>query len=226
MPKRGNRSRGKRGFGWNNLSEVTVRMPFRTTFNLVSESSGFNTNYLLLTAAHLGSTASVVATCFEFFKVTKMRVRFVPGTMAVNSEAYQFAAAYSSEVEITSGPGGMSDMAQMPGFVMSDGRPMNLTVPARQLLATPLKWFRCNTTGSPAADEITQGIVFLASLLSVSSTASLTFVALVEGMVSFKNPIAPADAFSVPRALKEKPNRVGLDGSDDEKEVVHVVLPP
>lgn len=192
---RKNRNPRNRGRSFINLGGQTVRAPFRVTFNLTSESSGFNSNKLDLAPFNLGDVAHNLSFNFEWFRVVKLKIRFVPGVQAVNSEAYQFAAAYSglSGADETSGPAGMANMAQFSSFNITGGMPVNIVVPRGQLLAVANKWFRNSATDSPPVDEQVQGSIWIASQYSVSATSSLTHICLVEGEIEFRSIIEASD---------------------------------
>jgi len=213
MPRRGkNRNRGgRKGQGGFNagMASRSFIVPYSVCFNLVTTTSGFDTNNVGIHPSLLGPNAARIASCFEWYRVIKMRCKFVPGVRAVNSESYQYAVSYSGEVNSSSAPGGMTQMSEMPCFSIGDGSTISIVIPRRQLLGTAVKWWRCEFTASPPNDLLYQGVVWLASLTAVAPTASLTAVCQISGLLEFRSPIDEAD--SVPRPLSDP---------DDEKAVV------
>jgi len=205
MPRRGKgrRRHGRRGGGnglsMNNIGAMTVRVPFRVCFNLNSEAAGFNTSNLNLEPSNLGGIASHVATSFELFRVTELKLRFVPGVLAVNSESYQFGVAYSALAtgDESSGPAGMSNMAQFQCFALSGGTPVSLRIPRNILLAVSNKWYRCSTTGTSTYDEYIQGSMWLASLYGTAATNENIHVCLAEGVIEFRSPLDQSDVVPV-----------------------------
>jgi len=219
MPRRG-RNGGKRrggGGGFNSgLATQIFKMPFSICFNLVSEAVGFNTNFLIVHPLNLGPNLARISSCFDWYRVVKLRCKFVPGVHAVNSESYQFAVSYSSTPQDTSGPGGLTQMSEMPCFNMTDGATCSIVVPRRELLGVAVKWFRSQTTGTPTTSELDQGIVWLASLFGAAASTNLTHVCQVSGICEFRSPIDEADSIAIPRPLVV---------SDDDEKGVLVSLP-
>jgi len=206
--KKGRRGRSKRGGngGFVNMGGQTVTIPFRKTFNLDSEAAGFNTNSLNIYPSNLGEVADNLSLNFTWYRVVKLKIRFCPGVHAVNSESYQFAAAYNSvpTIDESSGPPGLTNMAQFPTFQMSNGEIINIVVPRKQLLSVANKWFRCTSTGSPPADEFTQGCVWIASLYGVLAASVLTHVCLVEGEIQFRSTLDASDLLRRKRLEESK----------------------
>jgi len=208
------------GLSMANVGAMTVRVPFRVSFNLVSEASGFNSNKLDIHPANLGTVANNIQKNFELYRVTELEMKFVPGTMAVNSEAYQFATAFSSlpYEDETSGPAGMTNMAQFESFNVSGGQSIRLRVPRKVLLRVPSKWYRCSTTGISVADSYIQGSAWIASLYSAAATSALTHICILEGVVDFRGIIDAGD--DVPSSLVVPSGAEEEYKKDDESCVV------
>jgi len=212
-------SRGpRRGVNFVNMGGQIVKIPFRVTFNLVSMAAGFNSNAIGIHPTYLGDVASHVAPNFTWYRVVKLRIRFVPGTRGVNSEAYQFAAAYNSvpTTDLSTGPAGMSNMAQFPSFEITNGEPVNIIVPRRQLLGVANKWFRVSDDNSPPPDEYFQGSVTIASQYSVLATANLTHICLVEGELQLRSIIEVGDLMRKTSRLVHVPAKCDDSKSDDD----------
>jgi len=209
MGRKGRKGRNQRlksgngGGSFVNMGGQTVTIPFRQTFNLVSDESGFNTNALDIHPSLLGDVVKNCALNFTWWRATRLKIRFCPGVRGGNSESFQFAAAFDSVPtnDLSSGPAGMGNMAQFPSFQMSGGEVINIVVPRKQLLSTGYKWFRCSATDSPPNDSFYQGAVWIGSFFGAAPAASLSHVCLVEGTIQLRSIIESSDLLKRQRAI-------------------------
>jgi len=184
MPRRKSgkkrKSRGKGALG-PNLMGKTIRVPFRNCFYCVlSEVKGFNVYNLNIgfeTPGFFGDVATQVATGYERFRCTKLRIKARPPRVSEQQNtncSFQAGIGYSM-FGASGAPGGFSSMCQMDSFALGSGanETCSMTLNRKTLMGqTELKWYFVKAHSTEAVSELYQALYGMLRGLTLTSTPS------------------------------------------------------
>jgi len=166
-----------------------------------------------------GVKLSTLASCFQYFRFTRMRWRLIPS--ATNA---QQISAYTPDAIVTvpnySGIVGMpvtSDLVVVNASeVQSPATQAKVSVPRGVLLDQNVKWWRTTAIGSPVTpqDLDYQGSLWVGT--SVAFSTQTMYIDL-EYTCEFRDFIAPADLPLVPRIVSSCTRDDGKEESDAEE---------
>jgi len=186
--------------------DQTISMPFRVTTgqNFSSSASTQVVTAYDLTYGNLGARISAIAICYEFFRISNLKV-----TSFVNAGFLTYDTVGATKVGIVNGlhwvgfdpeadvgTGAVTSYtqaSQFPHFNYGNIRE-RLTFrvgPKGLYLATPLKWYHTATTGSIAADAASAGCIYYGSQNDIATGSPPTQQLLIEGTIQFKGQVTP-----------------------------------
>lgn len=174
-----------------------VRMRFRNqSYAVISSASGFTASVVNVHPYNTcGDVITGVCIQFEHYRITKLRVSawapFVGFPSGSGGTALSSTVAVSCNFEQvrSSNPGGFSSMSQDPYYdCAAPGKKAVIEVD-RLVSKGPLRWYRCDFTGSPPADETYQAILTFGWFQDSSNDGSYRGNVLIEGEIEFSDPI-------------------------------------
>jgi len=204
MPRRKSgkkrKSRGKGALG-PNLMGKTVRVPFRNCFYCVlSEVKGFNVYNLNIgfdTAGFFGDVATQVATGYERFRCTKLRIKARPPRIFEQqntNSSFQAGIGYSA-FGASGAPGGFASMCQMDSFALGSGanESCSMTLNRKTLVGqSELKWYFVKHHGTESTSELYQGTVWYATWTDFTLDSQWRIWFEVDGELEFCDPFEPS----------------------------------
>ncbi len=188
-------------------ADMSISVPFRVlASNSFSNSAGTTVvGSLNLALANLGARAVAMGSAFEFFRISKLRVYSY-----VDSNGITYDTSGTTKVGLVNGdhciafdadPAGFSTapttftpLGQLPHFVQGGPRHLiEINVDRKGLYgSTPGKWYRTSTTGSPAAGDLSAGVVWSACYNQISTASNPYQQIVVEGVLELKGLVSPA----------------------------------
>jgi hypothetical protein len=213
-PAKQKRSRIPRGVSMTS----TVRIPFRDVTEVQrTTSNGYEISTINLSIPNFASNSRVrtVAALYEYFRISKLKVKCISDTSAVNifSGASNFLVGYSHGVGFI--PSASSDfttptsydgLLQLPEAKMApSNHVLTLNVGAKNLYgATPTKWYHTATTGTPPTADSSAGTVVYVTRSSTAQGSLQTYSYVdLEGVVEFKAPLKSGSAVGLRHHTEE-----------------------
>ncbi len=190
---------------------------FRVFASNTRTTSGTTFTKLNLTPGNLGTRTASLGQCFEFFRISKLRVwslisaNNVGTATLVMGSSVDHAIAFDSDVSADVGtPTSLADIQSLRHLEVGNvWQKVEIKVGPRDLYqSTPTKWYNVSSTGSPPGAMSSAGtVIYRLGVAGTGTLETVNQIVFIEGEMEFSTPVDPAILYSirVPDQVAEEP---------------------